>query len=326
MAAETMMKRDHCSGSCHTPPGVQQNEIIDFAPQAPVDNGGSFSFGGFMIPVQPRFVRPITTGDERIAQYPTRPIDRETGLPLCFYAPANLPKIEEPNFSRLADWDHQFTKVATKHGQNPILDLPGARYGLMHLRLQWVSYDDHHNKWNMYKYIAPMQPGTPEQMAATMAFGLAGYIPRMGLRLCRDKFFRTIITEGKRRQMLLDGQVKTQSDEEIITYLRWYVVNQKTDHIKVSQLDEFVSTKNPERRLALGVEVARLLMERAADPINPMYVKARGQDLLYIRSEDKQIKPPDCAKDFLHLKLASKGRVGELVAHTLSAVRVSLAA
>ena len=163
-------------------------------------------------------------------------------------------------------------------------------------------------------------------MAATMAFGLAGYIPRIGLRLRRDKFFRTILSEDRRKQMLISGQVKTQHDEEILQYLQWYVVNQKADHIKKSQLDEFVSTKKSERRLALGVEVARLLMERAAEPINPTYVKVRGQDMLYIRSRDKEVRPPDSAKDFLQLKLASERRVPELVAHTLRAVRASLAA
>lgn len=326
MAAGIEMKRDHCSEGCHTPPGVQQNEIIDFALQTPVYNGGSFSYGGFTIPVQTRFVRPHTLNDAGYADFPTRPIDNETGLPLCFYAISNMPKIVDPNLEGRADWDHQFTKVATKYGLNPILELPGARYGLMHLRIQWATIDDHHNKWNKYKYIAPPQPGTPEQMAATMAFGLAGYIPRLGLRLRREKFFRTVLSEGKRRQMLLEGQVRTQYDEEILTYLQWYVVNQSVDHIKESQLDEFVSTKKPERRLTLGVEVARLLMERAAEPINPTYVKARGQDLLYIRSKDKEVKPPDSATDFLHLKLATEKRVHELVAHTLRAVRVSLAA
>lgn len=323
MTAEGITTRDCNDRSRHLSPNGFNATTYD-APQAPGNLAGSFLFGGFTIPLQPRFVRPTTPDDAEYARYPTRPIDRETGLPLCFYAPDDLPEIVEPNLARIADWDHQFTKVATKNGYNPILDLPGARYGLMHLRLQWVSYDDHHNKWNNYKYLAPQQPGTPEQLAATMAFGLAGYVPRVGLKLRRQNFIRIVLKENKRRELLLSGQIKTQSDEEILTYLQWYVVNQKADHIKANQLDEFIATKDPVRRLALGTGVARLLMERAADPINLTYVRAKKEGLLYVRKSNEFVKPPDSAGDFLYLKLADELRVGALVASTFRAVKASM--
>lgn len=279
-----------------------------------------------MLPVQPRFVRPSSIRSLELAEYPTRPIDYETGLPLCFYPNPDLPEIVEPNIERRADWDHQYTKVATKNGQNPILDLPGARYGLMHLRVQWSLYEDHHAKWNAYKYIAPKQPGTPEQLAATMVLGLAGCIPPVALQLGKVNFKKVLLRDSQRKTLWASGQVRSQYDEEILTYLRWYVVNQRTDHIKTSQLEEYISTENQEKRMELGLEIAGLLMERATEPFNATYARARKRRLLHVRTLGSETRPPDTAKDFLHLKLADENRASELVAHTFRAVRASLAA
>ena len=234
-------------------------ETISLPPlAAPGDSARSF----FVKPQNNRenFVRPTIIEEHGYRQpsHPTRPIDELTGLPYCFVSNPDLPPILPPgtNIVRAADWDHQFPRVETKYGANPVLLRHGGALALMNLRIQWTSYQEHHEIWNNAEYIGPKQPATTEQLAATLLFGLSGYIPPIGINLNSKKPQEQRFSDQERRFLWKSGQVRVACELPVLNYLRSYVLSQEVDHIKQSELDEFLHTFNLERRIYLAHRLA----------------------------------------------------------------------
>lgn len=326
MAALVETTRDCIDELRHTPPGVPQNDQSGFAPEAPGNNTRSFSFGGYVLPTQARFVNPEDTSGIFKPKNPTRPIDGYSGLPLPFVPHPNLPKVVVgPNILRQADWDHQYMKAAVNYGKNPILALPGARDGLRGLRVQWVLFGDHHNKWNNYPCNAPKQPGTVEQMAATMVFGLAGYIPRRGLQLCEDGFNKVHQSNYQMRRLRDQGHLKVECEESVIEFLRWYVAHQDLGTVSESKLEQFIGTKSKETRLKVGLEVGELLMIRATEAYRKGYRAATNDNNrsgVISRAIARLAPTPH---DLLMQKLCGGKRQGEFVAYLFRTVQARVA-
>jgi hypothetical protein len=258
-----------------------------------------------------RFVRPSLLPDsvhQLSATAETRRIDEATGLPLPFVPNPNIPTIVTRNIEREADWDHNYPQVETKRGANPALDLPYARYGLMHLRLQWATWREHHDMWNKYDLIGPQQPATPQQLAATMTFGLSGYIPAEGILLTKEGPKYCHISAEQRKYLVVSGQVMPQSTDYAIAYLRWFVMQQSTDHIRQVEVDEFLSTPDTERRMYLAGALAAKMVERAVEPFDATYTKLfsdRELNGLCI-GRGRYVEHPRHPRDLLHSSILAK--------------------
>jgi len=266
-----------------------------------------------------------------LPDYPTRPIDELTGLPYCFAPNPDLPAVlpRGQNHLREGDLDHHFPKVETKHGGNPVLELPFARMALMNLRVQWSTFEDHHDKWNKLPVIGPMQPRTPQQLAATVLFGLSMYIPPVALTLHNDHFVETWLDALERSRMVESGQIQVANEQEGINYLQWYVMAQEVDHIKQVQLDEFLHTFNRERKIYLAHTLAAKIVERAVEPFEGAYTKAYKQGMLSVRQASGVVRAPANPRDLVKAKLTTGRRFGvimDAMAHRLAGHRDALLA
>ena len=259
------------------------------------------------------FTRPtLLEGVEQFSDdLPTRPIDEITGLPLCFVPNPNITAVVARNVLREADWDHQYTRAETRGGANPVLDLPYARFGLMHLRLQWTTWQEHHERWNNYPIVGPMQPASPQQLAATMLFGMSGYIPRRGIILAKDGPRYCNLSDQQRKILSVAGQVMPQNSGYPIAYLRWFVAQQETDHIRGIEIEEFLQTMNSRRRVYLANVLASKMVERAVAPLDSTYLKLlKGYELnsLFIRN-GVYIQPQKNPRDLLHTTILAKAGI-----------------
>lgn len=273
------------------------------------------------------FVRP-TIQEGRgysLADYPTRPIDEATGLPYCFIPNPDLPPVSwpEPNVERQADWDHQYPRAETKYGANPVLQEAHANLALMNLRIQWTNYREHHDIWNKAPYIGPLQPATKKQLAATLLFGLSGYVPPVGINLSSGKPIEQRLSDDERLKLWQTKQVRVGCESPVLACLRSYVLLQEVDHINESELDEFLHTFDPERRLYLGHCLAAKVIERAVEPFDATYVRVHKQGLLSVRDEAQGMLRPAPAnpRDLLKTKLTRGKRFGpvmDALAHRLA--------
>lgn len=267
-----------------------------------------------------RFVRPTISPEYTrytLPDFPTRPIDEVTGLPYCFAPNPDLPDVvpRGQNLARAGDLDHQYPQVETKHGANPVLDLPYARMALMNLRLQWSTFEDHHDRWNRYPVIGPMQPGTPEQLAATLVFGLSGYVPPMALRLDDDSFSQVRLSNRDRWRMWESGQLFVANEGAVVGYLRSFVLVQEVDHIKENELDEFLCTQNRARKIELARILASKVVERAVEPFEAAYTQMHRQGVLSVRDPLRQkiVRAPATPGDLVNDKLTSGRRLGQII-------------
>jgi hypothetical protein len=273
------------------------------------------------------FVRPtiIDGHDYRLPDYPTRPIDEVTGLPYCFVPGDDLVPVvpRGSNIVRLGDWDHHYPKVETKFGANPILQEEGASLALMNLRVQWTNYDEHHNFWNDAPMIGPMQPASRQQLAATLLFGMSGYIPEIGLNLRNRKLEEQKLSNYTRRFLVESGQVRIADESTTLSYLRSYVMSQEVDHIKETELDEFLRTLSLSRRIYLGHCLAAKIIDRAVEPFDATYALAQKQGLLTVKDSVRGSSgyAPTNPRDLLKAKLTQGRRFGPIMnalAHRLA--------
>ncbi len=274
-----------------------------------------------------RFIRPSVQEDYPyvLPDRPTRPIDEATGLPYCFFPNADLPPViwPAPNPERVADWDHHFPKVETKYTANPVLLDDEANLALMNLRVQWTTFHDHHDVWNHAPYIGPLQPADKKQLAATLLFGLGNYIPPIGLDLSAGSPREARLSAEQRRHLWKSGQVRVADESLAIRYLQKYTLAQEVDHINESELEEFLRTPDPKRKLYLGHCLAAKVIERAVEPFDATYVKARKLGLLSVRSSrDGTVQQaPLNPRDLLKEKIMGGRRSGPVMsalAHRLA--------
>lgn len=280
--------------------------------QAPVEDGGFLN-------VADSFIRPtiVAERDYELPNYQTRPIDLATGLPYCFVPNPDLPPVmwPQPNIERIADWDHQYPRVETRYGNNPVLLRYGANLALMNLRIQWTMFDEHHEVWNNSAFIGPMQPGNAKQLAATMLFGISGYIPPIGLNLQSGTPVEQKLTDDERRFLWESKQVRIACESPVLSYLRAYVLSQEVDHIQDRQVDEFLHTFDLERRVYLGHCLAAKVIERAVEPFDQAYTAAHKRGLLSIRDDTSGAlgpAPPN-PRDLLKSKLTRGRRFGPVM-------------
>jgi hypothetical protein len=243
---------------------------------------------------------------------PYTPIDESTGLPWCFAPNPNLPPIPTgTNENRDGEWNHMFPKVEVLYGDNPVLDGLG-RMALLNLRHQWVEFNDHHYGYNP-NYIGPLQPATHRRLAATVIMGLAGFVPEYALNFKNDKPTTQRLAPEERRILWESGQLKVASEGDALKYLGWYIFEQDVDHIRPTEIDEFLHTFNLERRIHLGHCLTAKIIERAIEPVDGIYAKAYKQGALAIPDLAGKInRPPKSPRDLVKHKLTSGRRFGSV--------------
>jgi hypothetical protein len=215
-------------------------------------------------------------GKYKTPEYSETPIDELTGLPWCF---APNPDLCLPSEStgdpQDGEWNHQFPKVEVRYSKNPILTDLG-REALEGLRWQWVGYDDHHLGYNP-EFRGPRQPATTKQLATTMLFGRAGYIPPDAIDFTGDRAKVRHLTDEERRYLWESRQVRVATPGLVDKFLFRYAFSHEVDHIEERYRDEYLHTYNHERRIYLAHYLSAQLIERAVEPMQADYQVARRQ-------------------------------------------------
>ena len=292
MAAGIEMKRDHCSEGCHTPPGVPQNEITDFAPQAPVDNDGS-SF--------------LDTAD---GYYP---IDPEIGLPYPVMV-FGLKKYREQTYRHNSHHPESPRKAIELEGNLPLKDP-------RNLLLQVDSFS--------YEQIAgiAVRVSRVYRLDPAIHMMLHAQNPN-GTRLARsnvDKFARVVknlsgiisrhaydptAPEGSRIRRMSPDNFKEQTTafwvypEEyaferpegyqrifIAHFLTRFMAEQDISYVNRSLIDEFVSSKDPNRRFKIGQKLMRAATAVSIDPLQEPFKRYKRLGLVQssVQEESKQL-------------------------------------
>lgn len=252
------------------------------------------------------------------------PVDEFSGVPYCFAAPESLAPVaaKGANLDRRGDWNHMFPKYEVKTSDSPVLQDDLAKLALISARVQWVDYDQHHYVYNP-QFVGPPHPQDEEALATTLVMTEAGFVPEMAIDLSGSEPRVVGQTLAQRHEFWLSGQVRAWDVVAVRKWLFGYVFRQEVDHIRESELDEFLHTFNLERRIHLGHCLAAKMVERAVEPIDAVYSTARKQGLLPVAATANIrdfVKPRlTPGKGFgpvfsaLHQKLGSYNRERKLV-------------
>lgn len=270
--------------------------------------------GGFL---DTRFVSPDVIGHECYApDLPETPVDIETGLPYCFVPNPEVQMVLDTGVGRSTqevERQHQYPKVEVLYAANPLLQDHDAKQALLNLRWQLVTYNDHHYGYNLH-YKGPWQPSTPAQLGVTIVMALSNFIPEVGLDFTGARPKERRMDEYDRRYLQESGQVHIGNEGDVLRYLFRHVLSQEVDHIRDREIDEFLHTFIPERKIYLGHCIAAKIVERAVEPVEGVYAKARRNGLLAPVDKSKRfVRPPQHPRDLVKAKLTSGRRFGQMV-------------
>lgn len=230
------------------------------------------------------------------------PTDDTTGLPWCFAPNPDLqPVSKRAGIAQAGEWNHQFPKVEARYSANPILSDLG-RKALEGLRWQWVDYDDHHLGYNL-EFRGPRQPATRKQLATTMLFGRAGFIPEFALDFSGDRAKERRLHAEERKYLWESGQVRVADPGLIDKFLFEFVFSHDVDHIREREIDEFLHTRQYERRIYLAHSISAKLIERAFEPMQETYQVAKRDGGLFFQA-------PNHVRDLVKAYVASGRKFG----------------
>lgn len=237
------------------------------------------------------------------------PVDIYTGLPAVFLPPDNLPPPPRPgqqNLDRRADWNHHFPKFEVRSNSNLVISGLGE-LALLNSRKQWVDFIQHHEIYN-YEYNGPRQPETEDELFRTSVFALAGYIPEEAIDLSKPESMRSAkVDEQTRRKLWETGQVRVVDQHSVRNYLFWHVLQQDANHLQLEKVQELLSGNTSyETKIYLAHAIAAKVVERAVEPIAPIYEDLRRRHLLHPGAEKK-------ARDFVKPRLIVGHRSGRMV-------------
>jgi hypothetical protein len=238
-----------------------------------------------------------------VAKMKATPTDELTKLPLPI-----LP-IENPV---KPDWHHHF------HPRNsPRLTSKMGGPALRAARLQRVDYGAHHDGYHNL-YTGPPLPKKLKDRFGLIVMSVAGYMPDQALDFSGDAPAIVPLSEEKRLFLQTSGQIRTGNHTAIRNFIRDYVMSQDVGSTNIGELtiEEFIYTRDEDRRRMLGHTLLGLITDKATEPLNEQYYQAKKQrkispDLPHsaMRFTKALLGPPrsrDMLVDQLHARLEAR--------------------
>jgi hypothetical protein len=149
--------------------------------------------------------------------------------------------------------------------------------------------------------------------------GLSRCVPSVALRLENRGYVETRLTDEEKWHFWANGQLRIGDEFSASGYMRWYVLSQNVDHIRETEIEEFLRTVNKERKHYLGHLLAVLLIDKAVEPFDEHYTEARRKGRLRVWSPSKKmLVAPVSSRDLLKGQL-SRGRQIHLLIHDTTA-------
>lgn len=230
-----------------TPPGTLASRLA--SPEAPAHFAGSFLVD------DPRDGRLVT------------PVDVMTMLPLPL-VPAEA--MRNPN------WHHHMHPR-----RSPLLQInTHGGHALRTCRIQRTDYYRHTDYHNAF--LGPPLPEQESDKFMMVVMAAAGYMPAEGLDF-NGGSPQVVALTGKQRELLQSPlYVKMATGGAVGGFIRHYVMTQDIGAVNISgnKIDEFLHTRNPERRRLLGHQLLALVTEKATESVEEPYYLARKLSLL----------------------------------------------
>jgi len=112
---------------------------------------------------------------------------------------------------------------------------------------------------------------------------IAGYIPDQAIDLQRDEPTVVALSQAQRHRLRSSGEIKAGNQHTIWSFLKEYVFSKvdlvvDTDYLTT---EEFLQTKDLERRQELGRDILGLLIGEAVEPFHEVYRQAWLQEALF---------------------------------------------
>lgn len=172
------------------------------------------------------------------------------------------------------DWHHHMHPR-----RDPLLTEAGG-IAIRTVRLQKASKYENHNEYHQH-YCGPPLPEKDDEKFAMIVLARAGYIPRHAIKTRGDKKPEiTSLSEAQREQLWQEGQIRAGSSGETGVFLSSYILGQDLADVRLSLVDEFLETKNQQRKHELGHHLLGQALIRATAPIIPTYQRAQQDGLI----------------------------------------------
>ena len=196
------------------------------------------------------------------------PVDEFTGIP--------LPIIDRKDSdSRFAPYLHHPFHPKRDHR---LLGVGGQ--AVRNCRVQLVSYGVHHYDYHQ-RYVGPPLPTeTPDQLRLVV-LTTAGYIPQRGLAFDDAGKPKVVTLNEEQRAHLWDRkQMRVGLRKSVHKFLLEQTIKQDFSGVNESTIDEFLHTKDYERRWQLGNTLLGIGAYQATEGLRPIYNRAYKAELI----------------------------------------------
>ena len=232
--------------------------------QTPLDTEGRFSLSEVVIVDSGEgFYTPIDQWDR-----PLSPMEAGTDVPLP-----------------IVSYNQRSIKPNKHHGyyfERHYLKGPEAIQALRYSRLQRVNPHAH----NIYHdhYFGTLMPSYVTTAAKGILLDCAGYVPHSGVIIHGTDVNIRELTSQERNRLRRPNTFLSEQTRKIGNFLMQYAIDQRLDHVKRSQIEEFLSLtpkkiardeRLRERKLQLGLRLTNIAISIAVDPVESEYQVAR---------------------------------------------------
>ncbi len=256
MAETTVAPRD-CSGEIRQLPFTGLDISVEVATQTPDTNVGSF------------LIDPKTR-----SQAIFTPSDMETGVCFPIVTSRSLPKVgvSLQGGEVVADWNHNY------HPKEFLIHGTKVQKALRDSRIEWVDRRAHVRYHD--EFYGPDIMGLGD-LLGTLVFVAAGYIPAYGMQYDDSPKAKIVaLDEQTRLNLWVSGRIKIANKISVRDALTERAIAKDFGGIKESTIDEFLATKNRDRRFQLGSTLLALAVYDMSNPLSPTYKTARERHLL----------------------------------------------
>jgi hypothetical protein len=199
------------------------------------------------------------------------PTDELTGMPLPILPPDERLDIKDKITN---NWHHHY------HPSDSMLLGSTDGLAVRHVRLQNLPKISHHNLYHSI-FEGPTLPRTSEERFGHIILACAGYVPTSAIDVRKGDPTKPVDLSNKmRRRLQTSGELDVRGQTNISTFIRKHLIYQDFSHVKESLIDEFVNTRDIDRRLYLGHLLLAIASEIAVEPIKPVYSQALQEGLI----------------------------------------------
>ncbi len=226
--------------------------------------------------------------DHEYNQLPYSPVDELTGVPLILHPLGN----SHDRYIYRPDKHHPW------HPKNDPLVKTGTLGGeaLRSSRVQITSFDIHHLDYHRRLY-GPILPTDDEGRFKLIVLTAAGYIPEHALvfgKRSSDTCTKKLSSED-RLKLWDEDSIRVDSPDVVSKFLKEYSFNQGFSDVKESTVDEFLNTKEYDKKMELGNLLIANSVQKATLPLRLIFKQAYKSELI----------PPSTTKHVTRFVLSS---------------------